>query len=340
MIEASPSSYTTAPIHLLKVQNSTFAYRLFGGRSSPETPSHDDKDNAIPLLLPTHFRSRLDFWDPALINALASHRRILLLDNHGAADPTALKGTARTARRTSSTSKTATTAAPTPTFLFWAREIISFVQALGLKHIDILGFSMGGFIAQMIALTAPPGLVRRMILAGTSPSAGLGVEAGDMQYFQNLVNASSDGDIESGFLAGFFGLSEDRQKCGEKWWARITSASSMWPFVSTNDIDGQISAMMRWYGLTHREEGSYDRLAEIQCPVLILCGQRDGLVPEQNSILLWQKISEKNPNVHIHMYPESGHGFVFEFHDHCARLVNEFLDMEEKVQCSCQYCEY
>jgi len=199
---------------------------------------------------------------------------------------------------------------------------------------------MGGFIAQMIALDSPPGLVRKLILAGTAPSEGPGVTSGDMQYFQNLVNADTDGDVKAGFLAGFFGAGEERQKCGEKWWGRITAASSLWPFVSTNDIDGQIGAMMRWYGLTHREEGSYDRLEEIQCPVLILCGQRDRLVPEQNSILLWQRISLKNPSVHIHMYPESGHGFLFEFHEHCARLVNEFLDVEEKRQCDCEYCEY
>ncbi|KAJ9607167.1 hypothetical protein H2200_008239 [Cladophialophora chaetospira] len=299
MIESN--TYSTAPIHILKVHNSTFAYRLFG-HSNPHSPDHEDD---VPLLLPTHFRSRLDFWDPALINALAARRRILLLDNHGSADPAALKGSARTARTPGPRgAKAGGSPATNTSFLFWAREILAFIQALNIDQIDILGFSMGGFMAQMLYLVSPPGLIRRLILAGTSPSSGEGVSSGDMTYFQNLVNAATDGEIKAGFLAGFFGLSSERQQCGEKWWGRITSSSSMWPFVSTNDIDGQISAMMRWYGLTHRDEGSYDRLAEIQCPVLILCGQRDKLVPEQNSILLWQKISEKNPDVHIHMYPE------------------------------------
>ncbi|OAP65262.1 hypothetical protein AYL99_01234 [Fonsecaea erecta] len=332
------SEYATAPVQIIRVNNSTFAYRLFGNNSRTQ---QDDGDDDVPLLLPTHFRSRLDFWDPALINALATQRRLLLLDNHGSAEPQSLKGSKRTARPDARRTQTATTSPATAlSFQFWAREIVALIKALGFKQVDVLGFSMGGFIAQMLALDAPPGLIRKLILAGTAPSQGPGVESGDMQYFQNLTNAVTDGDVKAGFLAGFFGLSEDRQKTGEKWWNRITSCSSMWPFVSTNDIDGQITAMMRWYGLTHRDEGSYDRLGEISCPVLILCGQRDKLVPEQNSILLWQKISQANPNVHIHMYPESGHGFMFEYHHHCARLVNEFLDERVKVQCSCEYCRY
>ncbi|KIW24508.1 uncharacterized protein PV07_10219 [Cladophialophora immunda] len=324
------SDYATAPVQILRVNNSTFAYRLFG------TSKQEDD---VPLLLPTHFRSRLDFWDPALIDALASQRRLLLLDNHGSADPQSLKGSKRTARldpRRTQTSSHSTALS----FKFWASEISALIMALGFKQVDVLGFSMGGFIGQMLALDAPPGLVRKLILAGTAPSQGPGVESGDMHCFQNLTNATTDGDVKAGFLAGFFGLGEERQKTGEKWWNRITSCSSMWPFVSTNDLDGQITAMMRWYGLNHRDEGSYDRLGEIRCPVLILCGQRDKLVPEQNSILLWQKISQTNPNVHIHMYPESGHGFMFEYHHHCARLVNEFLDEEVKVQCTCEYCQY
>ncbi|EXJ72590.1 uncharacterized protein A1O5_03736 [Cladophialophora psammophila CBS 110553] len=330
MAELENLDYAKAPVQILRVNNSTFAYRLFGTRK---------QEDDVPLFLPTHFRSRLDFWDPALIDALASQRRLLLLDNHGSADPQTLQGSKRTARadprRKHAPSPTPSTP---PSFTFWAREIIALINALGFKRIDVLGFSMGGFIGQMLALDAPPGMVRKLILAGTAPSQGPGVESGDMHYFQNLTNATTDGEIKAGFLAGFFGLSEERQKTGEKWWNRITSRSSMWPFMSTSNIDGQITAMTRWYGLNHRAEGSYDRLG--RCPVLILCGQRDKLVPEQNSILLWQKISQTNPNVHIHMYPESGHGFMFEYHGHCASLVNEFLDEEVRAQCTCEYCEY
>ena len=199
---------------------------------------------------------------------------------------------------------------------------------------------MGGFIAQMMALEAPAGLIRKMILAGTAPSQGPGVESGDMYYFQNLATATTDGEVKAGFLAGFFGLNDSRQRCGEKWWNRITSSSSIWPFVTTNDIDGQITAMMRWYGLGHRDEGSYDRLEAIRCPILIVCGQDDRLVPVQNSLVLWKQISKTNGNVQIHIYPESGHGFLFEFHNHCARLVNEFLDEDVEVQCQCKFCQY
>lgn len=322
------SDYMTAPVRLLKAKNSTFAYRLFGNQK---------QEDAVPLLLPTHFRSRLDFWDPALINGLAAQRMILLLDNHGSADPETIKGSNRTSKVHRQQQSKSPSAAIS--FQFWAREIISFIVALGYKQVDLLGFSMGGFISQMIALEAPS-MVRKLVLAGTAPSQGPGVVSGNMDYFQNLMNAVTDGDIKAGFLAGFFGLSEERQRCGEKWWHRITSTSSMWPFVTTNDIDGQITAMLRWYGTGHRDEGSYDRLAELKCPILIVCGQQDNLVPEGNSILLWQKISQTNPDVQIHIYPQSGHGFLFEFHVHCARLVNDFLNKEVQAQCTCQYCEF
>ena len=188
------------------------------------------------------------------------------------------------------------------------------------------GFSMGGFISQMIALEAPSRLVRKLILAGTAPSQGPGVESGNMNYLQDLMNAVTDGDIKAGFLAGFVGLGEERQRCGEKLWSRVTSSSSMWPFVTTNEIDGQITSMLRWYGTGHRDEGSYDRLAELKFPIPIVCGLQDNHFPEQNSILLCQKISRTNPNVQIHIYPESGHGFLFEFHNHCARLFQRLSE--------------
>lgn len=293
----------------------------------------------MPLLLPTHFRGRLDFWDPALINSLADQRMILLLDNLGTADLQDFAGRTLYTGIDIIRQKQYSSPAASTSFRFWARETISFIISLGYKTIDVLGFSMGGFIAQMIALEAPAGLVRKLILAGTAPSQGHGVESGNMQYFQNLASATTDGELKAGFMAGFFGLNDERQKCGERWWNRITSGSSMWPFITTSDIDVQCTAMLRWYGLSHRDEGSYDRFEEIECPVLILCGQQDRLVPVQNSIVLWQLISKSNPNVQLHMYPDSGHGFLFEFHHHCGKLVNTFLDEGAHMGCGCQYCE-
>ena len=315
------TDYATAPVKVLKVKDSTFAYRLFGNQRHKSDP---------PLLLPPHFRGRLDFWDPALINGIAAHRMLLLLDNQGFAV------LAKEKKRGN------TTTATTPSFKFWAEEIVSFILFLGYKQIDVLGFSMGGFIAQMIALEAASAglVVRRLILAGTAPSQGPGVESGNVDYFQNLASATTDGDLKVAFLAGFFGLSGERQRIGERWWQR-TTAPLTGPVVTTNDIDGQITAMMRWNGLIHRDEGSYDRLPEIMCPTLVLGGLHDRLVPEQNSILLWQRISAgANSNVQLHIYPDSGHGFIFEFHDHCARLVNQFLGEEVHAKCDCEYCEY
>jgi pimeloyl-ACP methyl ester carboxylesterase len=87
---------------------------------------------------------------------------------------------------------------------------ILFVISLGYKQIDVPGFSMGGFIAQMMVLEAPPGLIRTLVLVGTAPSQEPGVDSGNAYYFQNLATATTDGDLKAAFLAGFFALNEER----------------------------------------------------------------------------------------------------------------------------------
>jgi pimeloyl-ACP methyl ester carboxylesterase len=145
------ATYETAQNDYLTISSIRFAYRLFG------TPSTSN----IPLVFNMHFRGTMDYWDPLLLNPIAARRTVLLVDNVGVG---------------------ASSGSIPDSFTVWADYMVLIIQALGFKSVDVFGFSMGGYIAQLIALQAP-GLVRRLIVAGSGPSAGPGVMNGNAAYF-------------------------------------------------------------------------------------------------------------------------------------------------------------
>lgn len=174
------STYETAKTQFIDVKDVKFAYRHFGAASG------------IPLMFNIHFRGTMDHWDPALINPIAATCPVILIDNSGVGRsggeiPESYTG--------------------------WAQNMIDVIEALKIKKIDVLGFSMGGFVAQLMALNAPH-LVRRLILAGTGSSAGEGVENGDPADFRLLARATTDDENHQGFLRTFYPLSEKKQAIG------------------------------------------------------------------------------------------------------------------------------
>ena len=190
----------------------------------------------------------MDYWDPLLINPIAAHRAVLLVDNVGVG---ASSGTIP------------------DSFIVWADYMVQIIQTLGFKSVDVFGFSMGGYIAQLIALQAP-GLVRKLVIAGSGPSAGPGVKKGNAAYYQQLALASEEGELKAAFLHTFFSLKEEKQKAREMWWTRMTAArKSEARYVTGDDVDLQLSAILKWYDGEYRKEGSFDRLGEIRCPVLV-----------------------------------------------------------------------
>ena len=233
------STYETAENAYLTISSIRFAYRLFGTPSSPSN---------IPLVFNMHFRGTMDYWDPLLLNPIAAHRTVLLVDNVGVG---------------------ASSGSIPDCFTVWAKYMIQIIEALGFTCVDVFGFSMGGYIAQLIALQAP-GLVRKLVIAGSGPSAGPGVKKGNAAYFQQLALASEEGEVKAAFLHTFFAEKEEKQKAGEKWWERMTAArTSESRYLTGDDVDLQLSAIVKWYDGEHRGEGSFDRLAEIKCPVLV-----------------------------------------------------------------------
>jgi pimeloyl-ACP methyl ester carboxylesterase len=167
-ISTAMTTYETAEPHFLKVNGTHFAYLRFGSTTRTK----------VPLVFLQHFRGTFDHWDPELINPIAAVRPVILIDNSGVGK---------------------SDGAVPETYAEWASNVIGVIGTLNIPQIDLLGFSMGGFVAQMVALNAPT-IVRKLILAGTGPSAGDGVEAGDSAATQRLATASSEQEAHDAFL--------------------------------------------------------------------------------------------------------------------------------------------
>lgn len=286
------STYETAVDQYVKVSGLNYAYRLFGNSSS----------SSPPLFLHIHFRGNMDYWDPAFINPLAEQRQVLLIDNTGIGR---------------SEGKVPTT------YVQWARDIIGVVHALGIKQIDSFGFSMGGFVSPLIALEAPD-LVRKLVVAGAGPSHGEGVIGGDPQYFTEVASGNTEEEARKAMINTFYSHHDKGKARGEEWWQRMTQARpNRQPLLQGEGLQAQIEAVQRWFGGEHREEGSYDRLGQIKIPTLVANGSNDLLVPTHNSYVLWSKLTSADAQLHI--YADSGHGFLDQYHDEFSRLLNEFL---------------
>ncbi|KAK9257922.1 Alpha/Beta hydrolase protein [Lipomyces tetrasporus] len=285
------STYETAKDQFIDVKGVKYAYRYFGASTG------------TTLVFNVHFRGTSDHWDPNLINPIASTRPVLLIDN---------SGVGRSGGEIPDS------------FTGWAQNIVDVIEALNIKEVDVLGFSMGGFVAQLIALNCPH-LVRKLILAGTGPSAGPGVQGGKPEYFGLLAAAATEEEYHNGFLKTFYSLSDKKQSLGELWWKRMTSARpNRVDYVGPEGTQRQIAAVMKWAGGEFREEGSYDRLDQIKIPVLIANGSNDVLVPTENSWILWKRLV--NAEAHLHLFPDSGHGFLNEYADIFSKEIITFLD--------------
>lgn len=195
----------------------------------------------------------MDHWDPALVNPLAAKRPVLLIDNAGVG------------RSSGQVPKT---------FTAWAQHYASVVRALGHPRVDVLGFSMGGCAAQMLALNAP-GLVRKLVLCGTTPSSGPGVvKAASLGPFERLMGAETEEEQRGAFVDGFFNASEECRGEGEVVWGRITGArKERCGHVGREGAHRQAVAFAKFMDLKQGEDASYGRLDELKMPVLIANGE-------------------------------------------------------------------
>ncbi|TAQ91081.1 hypothetical protein B7494_g654 [Chlorociboria aeruginascens] len=296
---ATPTAQTVKTQFVTSSSGIKFAYRRLG-------PS-----NGVPLLFLHHFRGTIDHWDPLLVNTIATKRPVILFDNAGIGHSTGPVDN---------------------TMLKMAQHVIEFLSLLSITEVDLLGFSQGGIVAPLVFLHANKGLVRKLILTGTQPTAGEGVR--EPEDRENVFKTAGQPTLTvDAFLWLFFGPSAASQAAGRAWWSRIhertkeTSGEDRVGYVSeglTEDRAGVLALVEAFTKADDRAfaaEGSYDRLGEIDVPVLIANGH-DVMIHPINSYVLWEKI----PNAHLQLFPDSGHGFLFQFAEVFARRVEEFLD--------------
>jgi pimeloyl-ACP methyl ester carboxylesterase len=269
----------------LEIDGATLRYRRFG----------DSGSGAPPLLCLQHFRGNLDNWDPALADPLAADREVILLDNRGVGG---------------------STGAVPDNVEDMARDALRFIDALKLVQVDLLGFSLGGFVAQVVALVRPR-LVRRLVLAGTAPEGAPGIHRWSEDVY---ALATPDVPNPEGFVRLFFSGPEETREKGMEYFARI-SARSANPDEQTDIAarDAQLDAITRW-GIP--DPSKLARLAGITQPTLVASGDDDKMMLTANSRLLAQHL----PNARLSIYPDSGHGFLDQYPEQFAQDVRAFLD--------------
>lgn len=282
-----PSSVaTTAPTQYVDVSGTRFAYRRFGSPSG------------TPLVFIQHFMGNLDNFDPAISDALAVAREIILFDNAGVG---------------------ASTGTAPDTVPAMAADATRFIDALGLTTVDLLGHSMGGEVAQMIALDRPD-LARRLILVGTGPRGGDGMD--ELPADVAALFTKRDELGEDMWLPIMFSPSKQSRAAGRAFIDRITAR--------TEDRDVPVSdATTASHGAAARDWGapaadSFDYLRRIKQPTLVVNGNDDIVIPTNNSYLLYQHL----PDAELWLLPDANHGSHFQYVDRFVRRVVDFLDIQ------------
>ena len=254
----------------------------------------DTGPGGVPLVLLQHFRGNLDNWDPALIDALASTRRVVTFDNAG------VGGSSGT----------------TPgTIGQMARDAIAFLAAMGLDQADLLGFSIGSFIAQEIALTRP-GLVRRLILASSAPQGAAGMHG----WAADVIGAVGRPEPSpEGYLGIFFTSSAASRQAGREALQRMQARTQDRDKATTWETRlAQYDAVCDW-GIP--DHALLQRLSALSMPVLVANGDSDPMILPHYSYLLAGLI----PQARVKIYPDSAHGFLFQHGAQFGADVEAFL---------------
>lgn len=272
-------SYINTPTRYIDISGVQYAYRSIGNPTG------------VPLVCLQHFTGTLDNWDPVIIDSLAKERQVITIDNTGVGNS---EGT-------------------TPDNVQdMANDAIKIITALGIDQCDLLGFSLGGFLAQWIA-TAKPFLVRKIILVGTAPQ---GAKA--LYRFPQLVDKAFQLAPMEIFLSIFATKSENSR-------AKITAALQRL-MVRQQDrdteatmeaIQAQVSALTRW----GTDPVTID-ISKITHPVLIVQGSDDEMMDSASSMDLFSTI----PNALLTYYPDAAHGSLFQYPEIFADQANSFLN--------------
>jgi pimeloyl-ACP methyl ester carboxylesterase len=283
------ASNTTAPTQFQQTSNETYAYRRFGAGFGH------------PLLCLQHFTGTLDNWDPAVTDPLASGREVILFESAGLGR---------------SNGKVPDTIAG------MAKHAFAFLDGLGIKSCDVLGYSLGGMVAQQMAQDRPS-VFRRMILVGTAPRGGEDIMHLDKP---SLAKYLRDPELQGYAVLQkiFFAPTESSQKAGGAFIERLTRRTDdREPISGPAVAQAQLAAFRDWEKFTGQR---FADLKNIPHPTLVVNGIYDEMIPVQNSYWL----SANLPNAVLLTYPDSGHGSLFQFHDSFTRQAAAFLATDSK----------
>ncbi|WP_326762543.1 alpha/beta hydrolase [Streptomyces phaeochromogenes] len=249
--------------------------------------------SGVPVVFLTHLAAVLDNWDPRVVDGIAAKRRVVTFDNRGVG---------------------ASSGSTPRTIEAMAKDAVTFIRALGFDHVDLHGFSMGGMIAQVIAQTDPD-LVRRLILTGTGPAGGEGIKNVTRLSHLDTVRGLFTLQDPKQFL--FFTRTAGGRRAGKEFLGRLKERTQdRDKAISPISYSNQLKAIHRW-GLERPQD-----LSVIHQPVLVANGESDRMVPSQNSTDLARRV----PNGELVLYPDAGHGGIFQFHRQFVETALEFLE--------------
>ena len=272
-------THHTAPTQHVEANGIRFAYRRFG------------KSGGVPIVFNQHYTGTMDYWDPAVTDGLAQTREVILFNNAGVS---------------SSSGQTPTS------FPEMGANAIAFIRALGLEQVDVLGISIGGFVAQEIALQGGD-LVRKIILVGT------GYRGNDMTASRSAeIFARSYEPPEHLWLAVHFAPSEASQKAGLAFLERKWLRKDRDPEVSAQTVAAQGEAIGKWIS---SDENALAYLKSIKQPTLVVQGSNDVIIPTAHSVTLQQHL----PNAELVIYPDANHGSIYQYPDRFVAHAEQFL---------------
>jgi len=286
----SSHNHQTAPTQFTEAAGIRFAYRRFG------------KDAGVPLLFFVHFTGTMDHWDPALTDGFARDREVILFNNAGVSGSTG----------------------EVPTSIEeMAQHAAAFIDALRIKKLDALGFSMGGLIGQQLAMDRPD-LVRKLILVGTGPRSGEGM-ASLTPEAQEIFGAKYDPADEL-WLRVFFTPSKQSQAAGRKFLERQRARKeNRDPLPNEGVAPAQLAALEKW-GAPKKDPYAY--LKKITQPTLVVNGSNDVIVYTVNSFILQQNL----PNAQLILYPDANHGSQYQYPELFVEHATLFLNASRCTQ--------